>query len=54
MLERFSVTFPAGGWVVVSGDKRSHAVFVKWDDGRDYAETEIEYGVDAPVVGGVF
>ncbi|KAI8143840.1 hypothetical protein BJV82DRAFT_683025 [Fennellomyces sp. T-0311] len=41
---QFTVTVPAGGWVVVDGDKENHTVAVKWADGRNYDETKIEYG----------
>ncbi|KAI8140689.1 hypothetical protein BJV82DRAFT_501006, partial [Fennellomyces sp. T-0311] len=35
-ITRFSVTLPAGGWVVVDGDKDHHTVAVKYPDGARY------------------
>ncbi|KAI8143842.1 hypothetical protein BJV82DRAFT_578451 [Fennellomyces sp. T-0311] len=38
---RFTVTLPAGGWVVLHGDKESYDVAVRWADGRNYDEAAI-------------
>ena len=39
---------PAGGWITVSGDYKDYSVAVKWADGRDFDQTNIEHGATPP------
>ncbi|KAI8139651.1 hypothetical protein BJV82DRAFT_581768 [Fennellomyces sp. T-0311] len=42
-INRFSVSIPAGGWVVVGGSVTNYDVQVKWPDGTNCDEAEFQF-----------